>query len=472
LASGEERKITKAGAMIQLMERKIPSSGDKIVQLRKKYKLTQKELAGDEVDRTLVSYVENGKINLSEKTAIAIVKNVNRVFEARNIDNKLTIADIYVDMEEQVQLVLEGYIKDLEELVRIKGSIDNGLIIKIEEFMSNKEISWDKAYIYELMGDVLSNKAKDRFNGSYIFYSKAFDFYTLINEELRVRKLTVKIAKNRISIGEYEDAIKYITLLLCTTDESEDAYQHHIYYYWAKANMGLKHYDLAMNLSTVALKLISADKPQDKAKVLTLLGNCCVAQKNYDKANSYYKVGLQIYENEEAFSKYCFIIKKMITLTLSNKLLSDVTKSYTLDRLANDMLRGLKFVDEGYSRKFSYYINLVKVYKCLGQKKEIEKYMKLAVKSIFKTGQIHEIVELILEEHEFLKEAGFADELFEEQYLEKLCLWKQNDSRFKEAMFFLVSLLIEREDYDKALYVITNILENSSYLELVGMEIE
>ena len=56
---------------------------EKIVLLRKKYEISQKELAGTSFTPANLSYIEKGKIKLSEKKAKIIADNFNDIFKRK-----------------------------------------------------------------------------------------------------------------------------------------------------------------------------------------------------------------------------------------------------------------------------------------------------------------------------------------------------------------------------------------------------
>lgn len=90
---------------------------EKIVFLRKKYKISQKELAGNSFTPANLSCIENGKIKLSEKKAKIIADNFNNIFERQEIIERVSIEWIFESVDSQInkkinELIIKLYKKE------------------------------------------------------------------------------------------------------------------------------------------------------------------------------------------------------------------------------------------------------------------------------------------------------------------------------------------------------------------------
>ena len=56
---------------------------EKLIALRKKYKISQKDLAGDHISRSHLAMIETGKNRLNEHIAQIIVDSFNSILEKR-----------------------------------------------------------------------------------------------------------------------------------------------------------------------------------------------------------------------------------------------------------------------------------------------------------------------------------------------------------------------------------------------------
>jgi len=243
--------------------------------------------------------------------------------------------------------------------------------------LNGREISYANAYVYELLGDALKNEAKYE-NERYGFYLKALEYYSLTDDK-RAKRITIKIAKDRIDAKDYKNAINCISLILCKSENEMDEYQYLIYYYLAKANFGLGHFDIAIDRSKMAVQLVPRENNKDRALIAQLLGKCYTMKKEYSKAKCYNKVALKIYDAEKAIFKYCSLINRMIDSTIKNEVLAVSAKKAEIRCLVGDLVARLKNIDEMDQRKFSYYLKLAKVYRYLEQEVEAELYMSYSV---------------------------------------------------------------------------------------------
>lgn len=91
----------------------ILNSNEKIIFLRKKYKITQKELCKNLLSCSNLSYIEKGKINLSNKKAEIITDNFNSIFEKRSIEKQISKDWLLETVDSQISKEIDNLIKNL-----------------------------------------------------------------------------------------------------------------------------------------------------------------------------------------------------------------------------------------------------------------------------------------------------------------------------------------------------------------------
>lgn len=77
------------------------SPEEKLLRIRKKYKITQEELVGNDITRVFLGMIEIGKRSLTEKTAKLLCKNFHKIFQERGIDEKISLEELMKTKEQQ-----------------------------------------------------------------------------------------------------------------------------------------------------------------------------------------------------------------------------------------------------------------------------------------------------------------------------------------------------------------------------------
>lgn len=77
------------------------SPEEKLLSLRKKYKITQGELVGDDITRVFLGMIEIGKRSLTEKTAKLLCKNFHKILSEQGIKDKISLEELMKTREQQ-----------------------------------------------------------------------------------------------------------------------------------------------------------------------------------------------------------------------------------------------------------------------------------------------------------------------------------------------------------------------------------
>ena len=89
------------------------SPEEKLLAFRKKHKITQGELVGDDITRVFLGMIEIGKRSLTEKTAKLLCKNFTKILGERGIKDSIKLSDLMKTKEEQALEYLENVTKDV-----------------------------------------------------------------------------------------------------------------------------------------------------------------------------------------------------------------------------------------------------------------------------------------------------------------------------------------------------------------------
>ena len=89
------------------------SPEEKLLAFRKKHRITQGELVGDDITRVFLGMIEIGKRSLTEKTAKLLCKNFTKILGERGIKDSIKLSDLMKTKEEQALEYLENVTKDV-----------------------------------------------------------------------------------------------------------------------------------------------------------------------------------------------------------------------------------------------------------------------------------------------------------------------------------------------------------------------
>lgn len=174
------------------------SPEEKLLAFRKKHKITQGELVGEDITRVFLGMIEIGKRSLTEKTAKLLCKNFNRILKERGIKDSIKVEELMKNKEQQA-------IEFLKEILK-------------KDNISSKEVIWDiEEALYEI------NDA-DRVNYCLQLFEKFFSL-----KEYRIARNYLLKSMHRIkdieSIKESLLKIFELNKILCDYEGSVFAYR-------------------------------------------------------------------------------------------------------------------------------------------------------------------------------------------------------------------------------------------------------
>lgn len=147
----------------------ILTPGEKIKKVRKVIGASQKDIAGTQITRNLISQIENGKTKLSMTTAEIIACNINNIIRQKAVKNlHVTSEWLLEDIRTQANNIADNYIKSLRIKKLEKNQADNfnEEVKEIENFINKWDVSLErKSKIYELVSDIYFNL--DKLNESF-----------------------------------------------------------------------------------------------------------------------------------------------------------------------------------------------------------------------------------------------------------------------------------------------------------------
>ncbi|AAK80444.1 tetratricopeptide (TPR) repeat protein [Clostridium acetobutylicum] len=222
----------------------ILSVGDKLKSLRKKYKLNQDDLAGNEITRNLISQIEHNKAKLTRKSAEVMMRNLKRICEEREMPFQEDIEYLLEDERLQAEKILDIYINELKDLSVYKDASFVNKLNEAENFLVKWSFEDKKISIYTLAGDYFCNS--NDFYKSAVYYEKARSLININMPSHDVVPIFRKLSMVYFYMGKYEYDIKCCEFALDRFEDMDEEYTAIFLYNSALCYTKLKQYDKSL----------------------------------------------------------------------------------------------------------------------------------------------------------------------------------------------------------------------------------
>lgn len=232
------------------------SPTEKIIKLRKKHKLTQKDLVGEDLARSTLAMIETKKVNLTENVAKIIVKNFNSLFKEMGIEEKVSYSELMESKEDQAKKVIKGFIEEFEQDLDFDKfyKILNLFFIK-EDYPKLKVLSYNVLIkevhknenfeiAYEISEELIKACIKTRefdkaldYLDNMVFYVKKLSNYDNFNTFLNIvspllfkdhrdNKLYFEIGKVFYDASLFKETLLYFNYIKKASFPIEDEYEY------------------------------------------------------------------------------------------------------------------------------------------------------------------------------------------------------------------------------------------------------
>jgi transcriptional regulator with XRE-family HTH domain len=218
------------------------SPEEKLLALRKKYKITQGELVGKDITRVFLGMIEIGKRSLTEKTAKILCKNLHNILLSKGIKENISLTELMKTKEEQA-------IEFLNNMLLSEIDISNENLWIIEEALyelkpKEREEFCEKLYI--------RFKTRKRYALARDYLLKSF------HGVRKIKDLRTKLIDMFHICEELQDpqGAIYIYKKFCNNldrNKTEEKYDVLTYSY-ARALVEVESYDLALEIAKQLLK--------------------------------------------------------------------------------------------------------------------------------------------------------------------------------------------------------------------------
>ncbi|MGB6128187.1 MAG: tetratricopeptide repeat protein, partial [Psychrilyobacter sp.] len=157
---------------------------DKIFEIAKTYKITFKELGCKGLSSTYLTKIKKGHNSIKEKHILLLVDSFNRIFQERNIDKIITVEDLHITSQQELDKLVNESIID-------KSIYSKEKQIEIECFEWEKEVhSWKYRYFIAKYNQKIgkNEKALNIYSNLLNNFSCSNCFYSILIEIIRLEK--------------------------------------------------------------------------------------------------------------------------------------------------------------------------------------------------------------------------------------------------------------------------------------------
>lgn len=269
-----------------ILEEKILPKNKKIKAIRKFLKINQKELAGDKIDRSLISYIENGKVKLTRETAEILTQNLKRVIEDKKLDLKVDADYLLANEIQQVSYLLDTKIKKLKDFMgndeKFKEELDN-----TENLLKDWDVAAKKATIYEIVGDYFYQKS--HIDKSKIYYIKSLENHVRVSNQEKIAYVNTKLGRCAIKKQDYEEALhlnNYALSIMHSNNINNKELEKRTLFNNALALAQMEKYDSSLCMLNRLEILFNDLELSKKLDILILKGNIYINMGNFESGIS------------------------------------------------------------------------------------------------------------------------------------------------------------------------------------------
>ncbi len=178
---------------------------EKLILYRKKYKISQKELAGDSMSRSHLAMIETGKNSLNDHTAAALVENFNKILRDRGIDQTIELKKLMETKEMQVNRLKNSFLEKLDDSENLEETVT-----EIESYASEYD-SDTKIMLYKKMGDLFYEK--DNPHRATSFYLRIINDLIIKRDPKTLGEISVALVRIYLQTENYKAAIDLENLI-------------------------------------------------------------------------------------------------------------------------------------------------------------------------------------------------------------------------------------------------------------------
>lgn len=321
---------------------KIISPGKKLLEIRKKLKIKQNDITGGEIDRSLISLIENEKAALTPQVAKILAGNINALCLKKGIAFHVETDYLLESENQQAGKIADKFILYLEKSKETLPEDFESHLETIVLFLSKHKINRKEIEIYELIGDIFDKNTD--YDRSFTYYLKAYENSFNSCDDIQVSRILFKLGICCILLNKYKEAAIFHKIALKNIDKIPESILRPLLFNDMLINKKLRNYDTALEQIAYIENNFTLDNA-DKFDVFTLKANCLKNKKNYKKALEIHESLLPLINEDE-------LEKKLIVLC-------NITEIYTI---LNDTERAADYLNVLIQLSDKYSLMKYKIY--------------------------------------------------------------------------------------------------------------
>lgn len=178
---------------------------EKLILYRKKYKISQKELAGESMSRSHLAMIETGKNSLNDHIAATLVENFNKILRDRGINQTIKLEKLMETKEMQVERLKNSFLEKLEDDENLEVTVS-----EIESYASEYDME-TKISLYQKIGDLFYDK--ENYHRAASFYLRIINDLIIIRDLDRLGKISLSLLRIYINNENFMAAVDLENLI-------------------------------------------------------------------------------------------------------------------------------------------------------------------------------------------------------------------------------------------------------------------
>ncbi|MCR3760029.1 helix-turn-helix domain-containing protein [Clostridium felsineum] len=330
----------------------IVSVGEKLKRLRKKYKVKQEALAGDEITRNLISQIEHNKVRLTENSARIMLQNLKQICNKRNIEVCEDIDYLMEDEKAQAVKIVDKYIDELKKLSTYKGDNFLSKLAQTEEFLADLQLKYKKIEVFNLAGDYFLSNSD--FYKSALYYEKARALMEVDADKDAMILVLRKLSKVYPSLGQFEKNIAITEYAVNNFKNMDEKYYCIFIFNNALGYLMLNQYEKALEKLNIVEEIVKSKDKRKYVDVLSQKAYCLGFLKQYKEALKSYNKALQLVDSKTNI--------QMIIILVNICVIHSDLKDYTsTKKVMKNIFNNLKNFNENDKYIAGTYFEMAKI---------------------------------------------------------------------------------------------------------------
>lgn len=312
------------------MNTKVVTSGEKLKELRKNYKIKQHEICGNEITRNMISMIETNKAGLTKNTAILITENIKKICKERNIECTVSLEYLLESAEDQAKKIAKKFINLLDSQPQnILNSSLQEEFKEVQKIIDIYQLKEEKNIIYKKLGKIF--RINKEYYKAYTYYLRAFESCTNLFNDPKLIELIIDIGFCCNNLKRFKETLDFNRLANIYMNNIPEDLNYKIKFNNLIALKNLKEYDL-MLIELKEMEILFQNKlnleQMKKINIMILKSNCLKEKKSYTEAISTHKDILSLVNDniEMKLVTLCNLIEIYIELNDSKNLKKYIDK--------------------------------------------------------------------------------------------------------------------------------------------------